>query len=112
MGASARAAVSGALLSADLCSSYAVNVGVSVFLLVSVFLGDCCLGPARNRLSQIEDLTWQSKRGPAWQGLLMLPTAWERRDDAPAAFRRVVLREGVACGLSCGSFGSRSSTDR
>jgi hypothetical protein len=57
MDASARAAISGTMLSADLCSSYAFTVGISVFLLVSVFLGDCCVGSARSRLSQIKDLT-------------------------------------------------------
>jgi hypothetical protein len=100
MGASARAAISGTMLSADLCSCYALTVGISVFLLVSVFLGDCCVGSARSRLSQIEDVNLQRKRGLAWQGFLMLPAAWERRDDAASSIPARRLK-GRALSADC-----------
>jgi hypothetical protein len=58
MGVTARTAVSWALPSADIRALYADAVGISIFLLVSIRLGDRRLGTAGNRLSQTEDLNF------------------------------------------------------
>ena len=56
MGSSAYSALSGAVLSADLCARYASAVGLSLFLLVSVRLGDPDLRAAGRRVHQAENL--------------------------------------------------------
>ena len=56
MDAAADFAVSGAVFPTDLRAVHAVAVGISLFLLVSIFVGDCDFGSVGNRLSQTEEL--------------------------------------------------------
>ena len=78
MGSSAYSALSGAVLSADLCARYASAVGLSLFLLVSVSVGDCSVGVAGTCLSQTEELATEAKIG--WQGFRCCPaTLGEKR---------------------------------
>ena len=56
VGAAACAAVSRALFSANLCAVYAGPVGLSVFLLVPVCLGDRYFSIAGDRVPKTEDL--------------------------------------------------------
>jgi len=79
MASSASAALSWALFSTGLCAGSAGSVGISVFLLVSVRMGDRSFGAAGDRLSQIEDLIFSG--AGSWQGVIYaaLPPS---RDDA------------------------------
>lgn len=62
MGSVARAALSWALFSASLRAQYPDTLGLSVFLLVPVPVGDCDFSAAGNRVPKTEDLNtegWQ-----------------------------------------------------
>jgi hypothetical protein len=56
MGAAPHTALPGTLFSTDLRAFYAGSLGLSVFLLVSIRLGNCRLCLTGNRVSQAEKL--------------------------------------------------------
>ena len=60
VGSFAYSALSGAMLPADLCPVLTCSVGLSLFLLVSVFLGDRDVGVVGNRLPQTKELVLRS----------------------------------------------------
>jgi hypothetical protein len=62
MGDAADSAIPGAVFPPDLLTAYAVAMGISLFLLVSIFMGDCDFGFAGDRLPQTEELTPNKKR--------------------------------------------------
>jgi hypothetical protein len=89
-------AVPCALLSADLRTLYTDAGGISIFLLVSIRLGDRCLGTAGNRLSQAEDLIFR------WAGrvISMLPCR-PSGEDATRRQHTGALHEGRFCAAGC-----------
>jgi hypothetical protein len=69
MGSSANAALPWTLLSAGLCAQHARTLGLSIFLLVPICVGDCDVRASGNRVPQIENLNADD-----WQGMsFMLP---------------------------------------
>jgi len=94
MGDVARSALSGAVLSAYLRTLFARALGLPVLLLVSIFLGDWDFGSAGDCLPQAKKLI--RKEGRLAGIADAAPAAWERRDDAPAAFQRVALQVGLS----------------
>ena|ERR1700716_67791 len=95
MGAAARTALPWTLFSTGLRALDASSVGLSVFLLVPIRVGDRRLRAAGNRLSETEDLnadSWQGDIGAA------LPPV-RRRCNASAAYRpRYILMVGCVAG--------------
>jgi hypothetical protein len=104
MGSSAHSALSGAVLSADLCPLRACSVGLSLFLLVSVFLGDRDVGIVGSRLPQTKELVL--KRGLADRDNAALPPGREettRRQHSG----RVALQVGFSLRIVGREFGSK-----
>ena len=94
MGVSAHSALSGAVLPADLRPLRTCSVGLSILLLVSIFMGDCDFGFAGDRLPQTEDLATNKERLAGIAGAALPPG--RERDDAPTAFQRVALQVGLS----------------
>jgi hypothetical protein len=106
MGAAAHTALPWTLFSTGLCAVYAGPVGVSVFLLVPIRVGDRRLRAAGNRLSEAENLSADS-----WQGDVDAALPPSREDVTRRQHTgRVTFQVGLRCGLSYEAFvvGDRS----
>lgn len=101
MGSAAYVALFGSLFSATLRALYSGSVGISVFLLVPVRLGNRRVSAVGDRISEAEELD----RSPLSRQLagyyLCCPAAVKSRCNAPSAYQRVALKVGCRAGLSC-----------
>jgi hypothetical protein len=100
MGNSARSALSWALFSADLCTLHTNAVGLSIFLLVSVRVGDRRICPTGHRVSQAKklgDRAYQQMIG--WQGLIdaALPPLGEETQRG-SSIPPHCIKVGYGCG--------------
>jgi hypothetical protein len=86
MDAAADFAVPGAVFPAHLRAVHAVAVGISLLLLVSIFMGDCDFGVAGDRLPQTEELTANKERLAGIADAALPPGREKRRraDSIPA----------------------------
>jgi hypothetical protein len=108
MGAVAYPAVSWTLFSTNLRAIYAGFVGLSIFLLVSVCLGDCRLGAAGNRVPEAEDLKADSWQGDDCAALPLSGEEMQRVGSIPGALHDggfVVAGCRAKLGTYCWPFG-------
>ena len=108
MGAAPYPALPWTLFSTDLCAVYARVVGISIFLLVSVRLGDRRLGAACDRVPEAENLKADSWQGDDYAALPLSGEEMQRVGSIPGALHEggfVVAGCRAKLGTYCWPFG-------
>jgi hypothetical protein len=91
MGAAACTALSWALFSTDLCARYAGPVGLSLFLLVSIRVGDRRIRTSGNCLPEAKNLGTDSWQGDGYAALPPSGEKMQRVGSIPSRCMKVGL---------------------